>query len=191
VRNAVGASIANVWLISVWRGNGNRNDATGATRSTNAGDIVEQYQNEKALRSSPLRTARHLPTPGVSFFVAVVLLVGLIPGIVKCRQADVGLGIIQKKRLACRQLRISYGSIWASPYGAHGLFTRWRSRQHALFHNDQEGSHTCLKVFARRRQTTHGVRGIRSPGCNRDAMMCERPFPERRPPGACNACSCK
>jgi hypothetical protein len=50
VKNVVGAPIANVWLTSAWRGNGNGNDATGVTRSTNAGDIVAQYQNEKALR---------------------------------------------------------------------------------------------------------------------------------------------
>jgi hypothetical protein len=91
VKNAVGASIANVWLTNVWRGNGNGNDATGVTRSTNAGDIVEQYQNEMA---DP-RAVRDLPTLGVSFFVEVVLPVGLIPSSVKCRQADRGIRLLR------------------------------------------------------------------------------------------------
>jgi hypothetical protein len=65
--------------------------------------------------------------------VAVVLLVGLIPGIVKCMQADVGLGHNSEEKTRLQTTEDSYGSIWASPYGAHGLFSRWRSRQHACF----------------------------------------------------------
>jgi len=43
----------------------------------------------------PLRAVRDLPTLGVSFFVDVVLPVGLVPSSVKCRQADRGIRLLR------------------------------------------------------------------------------------------------
>jgi hypothetical protein len=60
-----------------------------------------------------------------------------------------------------------------------------------LSHNDHEVQPHLSQVFTRRRRITHGVCGIRSPGCGLNVVACERPFPERWPPGACNPCSCK
>ena len=145
----------------------------------------------------PLRAVRDRPTAGVSFFVAAVLPVGLIPGIVNVgrRTEDsgyLGRGHDSQRKTRSQTIEDSYGSIWTSPSSADTTpVSRWRSWHHACLIMIKRCSRTCLKVFTRRRHTPHGVCGIRSPGCSLNAMLCQRPFPERWPPGACSACSCK